>query len=84
MHNGRCVLRSDVGVPRNGDVPAGAVLYVGAGDAAAWRGSASRRAAMRAPSHCQSFLCSGTASQPGMCLAWKNTCPRSGLALLNF
>jgi hypothetical protein len=32
-----------------------------------------------APGHCQSFLCSGNNVQPGICLAWSDTCPVSGL-----
>lgn len=76
-NNGRCVLRSDVGVSCNGDTCLPGLFCTSElGDAAGV--CAARRAdgqPCAAPSHCQSFLCSGNASQPGMCLPWKNTCP---------
>ncbi len=28
-----------------------------------------------APNHCDSYLCSGVAAQPGVCLPWSSTCP---------
>jgi hypothetical protein len=30
-----------------------------------------------APAHCESYLCSGTAGQPGTCLAWSDTCSQA-------
>lgn len=76
-NNGRCVLRSDVGVSCNGDTCLPGLFCTSElGDANGV--CAARRpdgGACAAPSHCQSFLCSGNASTPGTCLAWKTTCP---------
>lgn len=76
-NNGRCVLRSDVGVPCDGPtcLP-GLFCTKELGDANPTCDA--RRpdgAPCAAPGHCQSFLCSGTAAQPGICLPWKNACP---------
>jgi hypothetical protein len=30
------------------------------------------------PSHCESYLCSGNSVQPGVCLAWSDTCSLAG------
>ena len=30
-----------------------------------------------APGHCESYLCSGNATQPGTCLAWSDTCAQA-------
>jgi hypothetical protein len=76
-NNGRCVLRSNVGVSCSGDTCLPGLFCTSElGDNPGM--CAARRAdgqPCAAPSHCQSFLCSGNASQLGMCLAWKNTCP---------
>lgn len=32
-----------------------------------------------APSHCESYLCSGTSGQPGVCLTWSDSCPLGGV-----
>lgn len=30
------------------------------------------------PAHCESYLCSGNANRPGVCLPWMDTCPDAG------
>jgi hypothetical protein len=76
-NSGRCVLRSDVGVSCSGQTCLPGLFCtseLGDGNPKC----AARRAdndACASPTHCQSFLCSGNASQPGVCLPWKNTCP---------
>jgi hypothetical protein len=76
-NNARCVLRSDVNVSCSGDTCLPGLFCTSElgdnpGVCAARRADGQPCAA---PSHCQSFLCSGDAAQPGMCLPWKNTCP---------
>jgi hypothetical protein len=76
-NSGRCVLRSDVNVSCSGDTCLPGLFCTSElGDNPGV--CAPRRAdglPCAAPSHCQSFLCSGDAAQPGTCLPWKNTCP---------
>jgi len=76
-NSGRCVLRSNIGVSCSGDTCLPGLFCTSElGDANGV--CAARRpdgGACAAPTHCQSFLCSGDASTPGMCLPWKMTCP---------
>jgi len=74
-----CVLRSNADVSCGGQscMP-GLFCTTELGDPPATAKCAARRGVggtCTAPSHCESFLCSGTAGQPGMCLAWSDTCP---------
>jgi hypothetical protein len=76
-NSGLCVLRSDVGVScgRQTCLP-GLFCTSEIGDANPV--CAARRAVgapCAAPGHCQSFVCSGNTSVPGVCLAWSDTCP---------
>lgn len=76
-NSGVCVLRSDVGVVcGNQSCLPGLLCSSELGDSNPE--CTARRAdgqPCAAPDHCQSFLCSGTAGQPGVCLPWSDTCP---------
>jgi hypothetical protein len=75
--SGRCVVRSDVAVACSGQTCLPGLFCtseLGDSDPVC----AERRAvnqACAAPSHCESFLCSGTSGQHGACLPWSDTCP---------
>lgn len=73
-----CGLRTDVGMSCNGRtcLPG---LFCTSELGEAMPVCAERRAAGMAcsdPGHCQSYLCSGSAGQPGECLAWRDSCRR--------
>jgi len=73
---GLCVLRSDVGVSCAGQTCLPGLFCTSElGDPAP--SCAARRAVgepCAAPTHCESYLCSGSANQLGVCLAWSDTC----------
>ncbi|HEU4726536.1 MAG TPA: hypothetical protein VFT22_01550 [Kofleriaceae bacterium] len=80
--NGRCVLRSEVGAAcANQTCMPGLFCTSELGDPSP-RCSARRAEGQpcAAPSHCESYLCSGNSVQPGVCLAWSDTCPAPGLS----
>jgi hypothetical protein len=76
-NSGLCALRSDVNVPcgRQTCLP-GLFCTSDLGDTSpvcAARLADDERCT--APGQCQSFLCSGSTSLPGVCLPWSDTCP---------
>jgi hypothetical protein len=75
--SGRCAVRSDIGVPCGGQTCLPGLFCTSElGDPQP--ACAARRAVNEpcaAPSHCQSFLCSGTSGRSGACLPWSDTCP---------
>ena len=78
-NSGLCSLRSDVGIACGGQtcLP-GLFCSTELGDPASTATCAARGAvdaSCRSPNHCQSFLCSGTPSSTGSCLAWSDSCP---------
>ncbi|HET7502513.1 MAG TPA: Dickkopf N-terminal cysteine-rich domain-containing protein [Kofleriaceae bacterium] len=75
--NGTCVLRSGVGAAcAEQTCMPGLFCTSELGDP---RPTCSARRAegqpCAAPGHCESFLCAGNSVQPGICLAWSDTCP---------
>ena len=76
-NSGVCVLRADVGVACGNQT-----CLPGLFCTSALNDSKPVCAARRAdgapcadPSHCESYLCSGDKTKPGVCLPWKDTCP---------
>jgi hypothetical protein len=74
---GVCVLRSEVGVAcRNQTCLPGLFCSAALGDPTPrCTAPGAVGAACADPSHCQSYLCSGTRAKPGSCLAWSASCP---------
>jgi hypothetical protein len=77
----RCVVRGDVDAPCGTNQPCLPGLFCTSELGEANPRCAVRRAdnqPCRAPSHCQSYLCSGNMGENGVCLSWSNTCPAAG------
>ncbi|MEO7734246.1 MAG: hypothetical protein ABIY55_25030 [Kofleriaceae bacterium] len=76
-NSGLCVVRDDVGVTcGNRSCLPNLFCTAELGDmkpVCAARGGTG--ASCASPDHCDSHLCSGTPSQHGVCLAWRETCP---------
>jgi hypothetical protein len=78
--NGLCVLRGDIGAICSSNQPCLPGLFCTSelndpSPKCAARGG--EGAPCADPSHCESYLCSGSATQPGVCLPWSDTCPAS-------
>jgi hypothetical protein len=79
--NQMCVLRGDVGVSCASNQPCLPGLFCTSQLGDVNPKCAAPRAKdqlCRAPSHCQSYLCSGNMDTTGVCLEWSNTCPPGG------
>ena len=76
-NSGVCVLRSDVSVSCGSQTCLPGLFCTSAlndpNPVCAARGAVG--ALCTDPRHCESYLCSGNRNQPGVCLAWSNTCP---------